>query len=167
MTAGIIGFAMYIEASGSGESSNRLREKIGSVAVKELRSQWSGRLTTPETTPDQVQAALGPPDHADSSSLRYILPGHPGYVYVFEFASERKVLRRCGFQRLTARPAPTRSSDLDSYKRELVNMGATSSELRDWLGDPPSSYGWWPEEIWEYSDALILRLRHGVVERDE
>jgi hypothetical protein len=167
MTSGIVGFSMYIEASGSGRLSNQLRDRLGAERVKEIRSQWSGKLTTAETTFEQVQAALGAPDHIDSSSIGYILPVRPAYLYVFEFDSQKRSLRRCGFRRVPSRLPPPRSSGLDSYKRELINVGVTSFELREWLGDPLAWFGWWPEEIWEYPEGLILRLRHGVVESDE
>lgn len=158
-------FAMYLETAGPGEAAERMRRWCGPTALRDVQDFWSGRLTGPHATVERVLEMLGPPDDQGDSILRYELPTRPEYVYTFEFGSPNRNLRWCGFRRSGALPVPwVRESDPVQFAGELARTGATAEEIRTWLGAPAREYGWWPIEVWEYVDGLVLQLRHGVVE---
>jgi len=164
--AAIASFASYLEASGPGQVAERKRHEMGADAFDALHKLWSGRITTPGTTPDQIEAALGPPQSRDAFTLAYQLPTRRGYHYVFEYDTSGRTLKRSGFRRTGSVTPPTKTSDVASYKQKLIEIGATDFELDEWLGRPADRYGWWPEEVLDYPNGLSLRLRHGVVEAD-
>jgi hypothetical protein len=163
---GIEGFALCLETAGPSEAAKRLRDQIGAEGVEALRKAWSGRLLGPQTTLEQVEVALEAPNSRDGSMVGYRLPTHPGYLYVFEFDPQRKNLRESGFRRVDALHAPPITSNVESYARRLIEIGATKLELRASLGEPTNWHGWWPEEIWAYPNGLRLQLRHGIVVAD-
>jgi hypothetical protein len=166
IVTGIEGFALYLETAGPSEAAKRLRDQVGAEVVEALKKRWSGRLLSPQTTLEQVEAALGPPNRRDGFMIGYELPTPPGYLYVFEFDPQQKNLRESGFRHIDPLSMPPVSSDVESYNRKLIEIGATKPELRASLGEPTNWYGWWPEETWEYPNGLILQLRHGVVVAD-
>jgi hypothetical protein len=157
-------FAMYLETAGPGEAVVRWRRLLGPLAVEAASARWSGRLLGPHTTPEDVVAALGPPDHRDGTRLGYALPTRSGYFYTFEFDARSGRLSRSGFVRTEAAPVPDAVvSDRSPLPQELADVGATAEEIEAWLGPPASRYGWWPVETWEYAGGPVVRLRHGVV----
>jgi hypothetical protein len=115
-----------------------------------------------------VEAALGPPDEADGSTLLYRLTQRPGYAYSFHFDPTRGLLLHAGYRRLGPAPAspprPRTPAEVIVYRTRLAELGATESEILEWLGMPSDRTGWWPVETWEYPGGLALNLRHGVVE---
>lgn len=115
-----------------------------------------------------MEAALGPPDEADGSTLLYRLTQRPGYAYSFHFDPTRGLLLHAGYRRLGPAPAspprPRTPAEVIVYRTRLAELGATESEILEWLGMPSDRTGWWPVETWEYPGGLALNLRHGVVE---
>ena len=160
-------FGIYLETAGPGNAAARMRREVGSVAARALYERWSGRIIDLRTTPEDVIAALGPPDDEDELTLSYALPTRVGYLYSFSFAddSHPRRLRSSGFRRVDGRgTANVDATARRELPRKLAEAGATADEVRSWLGSPAREYGWWPVEAWEYPDGLILQLRHAVVE---
>ena len=158
-------FGLYLETTGPGEAAERMRRRVGPDAVGAAHSRWSGRLTGPQTTVEDVTASLGQPDESSGLTLSYALATRPGYIYTFDFDSHARRLRASGFTRVDAIAFPPGAlSDVAQLPLRLAQVGATAEEVRTWLGAPVREYGWWPIETWEYRDGLTLQLRHGVVE---
>jgi hypothetical protein len=161
----LLSFAIYLETSGPGESARRIRRRFPSALVEVARDRWSGRLLRPKTTSGIVEAALGPPAARDEFMMGYALPMRPGYMYTFDFDSPTRLLRASGFRRSEAIHFPFHDvSNPTQLRQKLGEIGATTNEVRSWLGVAAGEYGWWPVETWEYSNGLILEFRHGVVE---
>jgi hypothetical protein len=157
-------FGLYLETAGPGEAAHAMTRRHGVAGVESLHERWSGRLMGFDVTAEDVLAALGPADEHSDRSLRYALPTRPGYRYAFQFSSPGGGLRCSGFVRNAPISTPIDAhSDPATLIRTLAEVGATSDELRSWLGEPTSTYGWWPIEMWEY-EGVSLQLRHGVVE---
>ena len=163
-----LSFGLYLEASGPGEETRKVRDEIGEEAMQAARSAWSDILSL-KTSPEDVKLRLGKPDYEDDHMLAYLFPTRPGYRYVFEFDPRRGLLLRSEYRRIGASPSPpgppVDASDWQVYARKLSVIGATAQEVQAWLGDPVQQYGWWPIETWEYPNGL-LNLRHGVVEEE-
>lgn len=161
-----LSFGRYLEASGPGEAAGEIREQAGEEAVQAAQTAWMG-LLSPQTSPEEVKARLGPPDYEDAHVLAYLFSIRPGYRYAFEFDVRRGLLLRSEYRRIgTPPPAPEPPGDALgwlAYAAKLSAIGATAQEVRAWLGEPRQQYGWWPTETWEYPHGL-LNLRHGVVE---
>lgn len=159
-------FATYLETAGPGDAARGMRRRVGEAAVESARARWSGRLLGPESTPESVTAALGPPDVRDDLTIGYAMPTRPRYLYTFRFDAPGRRLLASGFRRIEAVANPLDDvSDPVQVPQRLAELGATADEVRSWLGAPAREYGWWPVETWEYSDGPILQLRHGVVEQ--
>jgi hypothetical protein len=156
-----LSFAVFLETAGPGEAATRMQQQFGDAAVEDSRARWSGKILGPQTTLEEVEAALGPPDVRDDFKLSYLLPTREGYVYTFEFDPSTRRLLESGFQRIEA---GGENSERTEEQEKPVRLGATASEIRSILGLPKTTYGWWPWESWEYPEGLTLHLRHGVVE---
>lgn len=161
----LISFAMFLETAGPGEAAESMKRRFGLPAVEAARDRWSGRLTGPWVTLQEVTGELGPPARQDASTLGYELATRTGYLYTFSFDTTSGRLEWRGFRRVGAIPVPHGElSDPMRIPQQLAEIGATTEEVRARLGSPAQTYGWWPVETWEYSCGLVLQLRHGVVE---
>ena len=161
-------FSLFLEGAGPGDRAKRAREQAGEAAFEAARAAWSGKLLGPSVTAAAVEAALGPPDRREGSTLGYTLPGRPDHLYVFDFDPRRGVLLESGYrptwlQREAPEP-PRGPADHAAYRARLAAIGATASELRRWLGEPDGEDGWWPLSTFHYADGLSIELRHGMVE---
>ena len=167
MKADVESFLEFLQNSGPAASAREARERLGADRVQSLRRTWSGRLLRTGTSEGQILAELGKPDLRGDGMIGYADSNHPGYFYAFHFDAQGRGLRESGYWLGETRPAPRLNRDLEACKNQLAEMGATAHELRAWLGEPASTYGWWPEETWEYASGLIIDLRHGIVVADE
>lgn len=156
-----LSFAIFLETAGPGDAASWQQRHFGDAAVEASRARWSGRILGPETTREDVEAALGPPDFDDDFTASYLLPTRQEYVYTFEFHPATRRLLESGFRRIEA---SDETSGQTKHQERLVMLGATANKIRSTRGAPATTYGWWPWETWEYPDGLILHLRHGVVE---
>ncbi len=166
MTDGIAGFLQFLEHSSPGAAAEA-REPLDADRLEVLRQAWSGRLLCPGTSERKVLAELGEPDLRREGMIGYKVSNRPGYFYAFHFDAQGRGLRESGYLFGQTRLALAQTSDLKAYRRQLAEMGTTAQELRAWLGEPANTYGWWPEETWEYASGLTLDLRHGIVIADE
>jgi hypothetical protein len=161
-------FWLYLESAGSNKNIQELKQKYGQESVVAAQEFWSGRILNPTTTREHVEALLESPDYFDSSILAYYLPQRPGYHYVFEFDPNRNLLLNSGYRRIGSpldfSLPPLGSEALKVYISSLVEISATASEVELYLGIPTNKYGWWPIEVWEYSNGICLTLRHRLVE---
>ena len=162
-------FGQYLEASGPGTRAEETRRLLGAETVATLRLRWNGRLLNNTVTPDEVRRALGVPDRETDTTLGYILPQRPGYLYTFVFDFSRgHHLAGSGFERIepiAPMGADRRSDSLDEIVSSLMNSGSTMSEVRAQIGVPAKTYGWWPIETFEYTDGLELTFRHGILDQ--
>jgi hypothetical protein len=110
-----------------------------------------------------VEHALGAPDQGTQSTLDYALPRHAAHYYRFEFDPDRGVLVSHGYRRRQHAVPPDPTSDWRAYVQRLAGVGATRDEVREWLGEPESSWGWWPVETWEYRGDRHVDFKHGLV----
>ena len=156
-----LSFAIFLETAGPGNAASRWQRHFGDAAVEASRTRWSGSLLGPETTREDVEAALGTPDFHDDFTVSYLLPTRQAYVYTFEFHPATRRLLESGFRRIEA---SDETSDHTEHQGKLAMLGATANEICSRLGAPTTTYGWWPWEAWEYLNGLILHLRHGVIE---
>ena len=111
----------------------------------------------------ELIALLGPPDRSDDRRLAYDLGTRSGYLYQMRF-SEAGLFAGAGFIRQGIRPSMPEIERRASLSTRLAGIGATASEVREWLGAPRHETGWWPIESWEYEDGLIVEFRHEMVE---
>jgi hypothetical protein len=164
-------FCIYLEGSGPGIRAERFRREVGEDSFAVARERWSGRVLGQTIERAAVEAALGPPDEEGGSALMYRLPLRPGYAYSFFFDPARGLLLNAGYRRLGPAPdpppRPRDEAEAAAYRARLAQIGATESEILEWLGTPIDRSGWWPIETWEYPGGLALNLRHGVVEERE
>lgn len=156
-----LSFAIFLETAGPSGNAGRWQRHFGDAAVEASCTSWSAKILGPQTTRENVQVALGPPDFHDDFTVSYLLPTRHSYVYTFEFDPKSGRLMESGFQRVMTR---VETSDPTEHRDKPGTLGATSTELRARLGEPINKNGWWPWETWEYPGGLTLQLRHGIVE---
>jgi hypothetical protein len=78
-------FSLYLAASGPGEAAKRVRQKIRSKQIEELRRPW-GKLISRETKRETVLAFLGHPDYCKRSMIGYRLAINPIHTTYLTFA---------------------------------------------------------------------------------
>lgn len=157
-------FGMYLETVGFGVSAHKFREKIGEEATKSLHSVWSGQIVVGQTTPDSILALLGHPNYYTEKTISYLLGQRTDYCYTFTFDSMCQVLVEHGYQRIKKLVQPAeKDTKWQAYLNYLTTEGATTHEVMKWLGEPLDRYGWWPIEIWEYTNQRQIHFLHGIV----
>lgn len=157
-------FSLFVEAAGPGNRAREIAQQYDEPTIAAVRGRWSGRVLGPSVSAEQIVEALGQPDVRDPSSIGYVLPSRPGYLYVFRFDTSGRQIA-AGFRRDgTPPPLPRRTDDDGAFVAALAALGVTAEELCAYLGEPHDVDGWWPLETWRWRDGLTIGLRHGVVE---
>lgn len=163
-------FSAYLQLALPAQKVTGLPRSIDESEANRICAVWRDRaiLTVLTTVRGQVLAVLGPADgESTPMELRYKLPYQPGYIYVFDFDLEDRLIGS-GFDREAPATKPFEDLGADPQRNveRLITLGATAAELEEWFGPPIERSGWWPMEWWEYPNGIRLSLRHGILVRD-
>ena len=149
---------IFIECAGPGERAQQARARFTPANQENAQSFWAGELTVLRTTRDEILNRLGTADIVKEHRLAYDLHTRNGYLYEFRFTTDGRLVGS-GFIRTTEPSIPNLM-----LPDVLADLGATADEVHKCLGSPIKETGWWPISTLEYSDGLIVELRHEVVE---